>query len=476
MVGSSPQEIPDLAKVGYLDNGIDRRPVQERLSASRQWWMVGALTILSMLAYIDKNVVVLMLKPIQLDLGISAAQATLAIGTAFAAANLIVGLPSGWLADRADRRIVIWAAVSLWSVMAVLCGFATSFLMLMLVRGGVGFAEGLLPPSCYSFIKDGVSPARRARALSVFAMSILVGTGVAFLLGGLLIGFLTSHDFSTVPLFGKMRPWAQAVALIGLAGVPVSLLVFTIRDPGRLTSMRSQDEPRLRDAFGHLIARRGVFIPLAVFSVASAMLTNSINIWVAPLLSAHFGLSPSQIGPPVGLMLLTVGPIGLFSAGAAIDYLDRRKLAGAPIVAVLVSALLLIFATIQPLAPSQTLAWSYLCVAALAANSYLVVTSALIIKLLPSAVTGKAIAIYLVLQGVLGVGAAPTITALVVEHVFKGQPDPIGLGMSLTHGTYVMLALLGAILLYRNAKTIATPEVLESISNLIGNVRGVGSV
>lgn len=82
----------------------DRRNGQSIL---RQWGLVACLTVVSMLAQVDKNILVLMVGPIQRDFGASDVQISLLIGAAFAVANIVVGLPAGWLADRVNRRVVI---------------------------------------------------------------------------------------------------------------------------------------------------------------------------------------------------------------------------------------------------------------------------------------------------------------------------------------------------------------------------------
>ncbi|MBN9115951.1 MAG: MFS transporter, partial [Pandoraea sp.] len=48
-----------------------------------QWGLVGTLTLMTMLAQIDKNILVLMVAPIQRDFGVSDVQISFLIGAAF---------------------------------------------------------------------------------------------------------------------------------------------------------------------------------------------------------------------------------------------------------------------------------------------------------------------------------------------------------------------------------------------------------
>ncbi|MDT2024575.1 hypothetical protein [Methylocella sp. CPCC 101449] len=72
----------------------------------------------------------------------------------------------------------------------------------------------------------------------------------------------------------------------------------------------------------------------------------------------------------------------------------------------------------------------------------------MIARIAPSAMMGRLIAFYLVIEGVLGIGIAPTLTALVVEHVFVGAAQPIPTSMATVHGLYDLIGLVFAVLLY----------------------------
>ena len=197
------------------------------------WWLVAVLTAVSTLAYIDKNIVALMIVPIRAELGLTPTQAAFALGSAFAVANLCVTIPAGWLADRGDRRMIIMLAMSAWSILTVTSAFSQGFFTLLLARAGVGLAEGLLPPACYSLIRQSVALDHRGRALSIFSMSALVGSGLAFLLGGFALAFLEGVDISALPLIGHLPTWGVTLFATGMLGIPVALLILSLTEPHR---------------------------------------------------------------------------------------------------------------------------------------------------------------------------------------------------------------------------------------------------
>src|ERR1700735_483745 len=70
----------------------------------RQWYMVVILTLLYILAFIDRQALVLLVGPIKQDLGMTDTQMSLLLGMSFAAFYAVLGLPAGYLVDRVSRR------------------------------------------------------------------------------------------------------------------------------------------------------------------------------------------------------------------------------------------------------------------------------------------------------------------------------------------------------------------------------------
>jgi MFS family permease len=112
-------------------------------------------------------------------------------------------------------------------------GLARDFTQMLLLRVGVGVGEAALSPAAYSIITDYFPPKRRATAISVYSMGIYIGSGVAFIVGGLVAGLASAQETWNVPIVGATRPWQVVFFIVGLPGVLLSLLVYTIREPVR---------------------------------------------------------------------------------------------------------------------------------------------------------------------------------------------------------------------------------------------------
>ena len=151
------------------------------------WYVVGVLTLLYAFSFIDRQIFSLLVSPLRRDLHIGDAKMSLLIGFSFALFYTFFGIPLGRLADIYSRRLIIAAGLVLWSGFTASCGLAQSFEIMLLLRMGVGVGEAALSPAAYSLITDYFPRERLATALSVYSMGIYIGSGLAFILGGLVV-------------------------------------------------------------------------------------------------------------------------------------------------------------------------------------------------------------------------------------------------------------------------------------------------
>ena len=186
---------------------------------ARAWVTVTILMLAYVLSFIDRQILNLLVGPIRRDLAISDTEMSLLMGFSFALFYTLCGIPLGRLADRTSRRGLIAAGVLVWSAMTAACGLARHYWHFLFARVGVGAGEAALSPAAYSLIADSFPPERRATAISVYSMGIYVGSGLAFLLGGVVIQFASAQGDMTLPLVGTIRPWQLIFLLLGVVGV-----------------------------------------------------------------------------------------------------------------------------------------------------------------------------------------------------------------------------------------------------------------
>jgi MFS family permease len=414
-----------------------------------QWGLVATLTLMTMLAQIDKNILVLMVAPIQRDFGVSDVQISFLIGAAFAVANIVVGLPAGWLADRFDRRLIIACGVLVWSLAVAANAAATTFAVLVAARVIVGGAEALIPPSSYSLIRDGVDESRRARALSVYTMALMLGTGLSLVLGGPLMSAIHSSGMNTIPFLGNVTAWQMTLFLIGLVGVPMSLMIFLSKDPGRRGSGTANPSRGSHHVVAYLWAHRAIFGPLFLFVVANAIITFGLAAWLPTVIVRRFHLGMREIGLIQGAVLLTMGPLGLWLAGMA---MERRAAALTSVAGVGMVTSLAVAGLTVALVLTGTLQsfWIVDALVVLFSWTFMSVTSTIVARVVPTQSIGVVMAMVLVLNGLLGQGLSPTLIALVGRHLFLGSAEALPNAMAVVFAVSGGIALVASAALYRS--------------------------
>ncbi|MGV3593421.1 MAG: spinster family MFS transporter [Gammaproteobacteria bacterium] len=249
-----------------------------------RWYVLALLWCVALLRFVDLQILAVLLEPIRAEFQLNDTELALLGGLAFALFYGALGLPVAWLADRFDRRAIIAAAVTLWSLMTALCGFATSFAALFLARIGVGIGEaGAYPPST-SLLADYFPPQQRGRACAILASAIPAGVFVGYLVGG-----------TVSAAWG----WRAALMVVGVPGIALGLLtLLTMREPprGAFDDLRSGcSAPPFGECLASLLrepAYRHVVAGACLFTLGA---TGS-GIWIASYFIRHHGFSAAQIG------------------------------------------------------------------------------------------------------------------------------------------------------------------------------------
>ena len=109
-----------------------------------RWYALAVLVLVFTSSHVDRQIMGILLEPIKHDLNASDTQMGFLIGLTFALFYATLGMPIAMLADRGNRRNIITWAITIWSGMTVLCGYAQSFAQLAITRIGVGIGEAVL--------------------------------------------------------------------------------------------------------------------------------------------------------------------------------------------------------------------------------------------------------------------------------------------------------------------------------------------
>jgi len=409
-------------------------------STAYPWLVVAILMVAYVLSFVDRQILNLLVGPIRRDLGISDTQMSLLMGFSFAIFYTILGIPLGRLADRWNRRGLIAAGVVVWSVMTSLCGLARSYWQLFLLRIGVGVGEATLSPAAYSMIADYFPPERRATAISVYSMGIYLGSGIAFLLGGLVIQFAVAQGTVTLPLVGDIRPWQLVFFVLGGSGIVFSLAFLLVREPPRQGVGESGSLVPLRAVVAYLWRNRRTVLCHNVGFAMIAFCSYGIGAWVPSFFIRTFNWKAGEVGIIYGLIVAVFGCLGILFGGWLTDRWLRQGLPDAALRVGLCASGAAIAGNAFLLADSGTLAAFLLAPSVFALGMPFGAAPAAILAIVPNPMRGQTAAIYLFIVNLIGLGVGPTAVALVTDHVFA---DDLALRWSmLIVGTVANLAAI----------------------------------
>lgn len=411
-------------------------------SSAVAWSTVAILMVAYVLSFIDRQILNLLVGPIRRDLDISDTQMSLLMGLSFALFYTLCGIPLGRMADSRSRRGLITVGVLIWSAMTAACGLARQYWQFLLFRVGVGVGEAALSPAAYSLIADSFPAQRRATAISVYSMGIYLGSGLAFLLGGLVIKFASAQGDVHLPLFGEVRPWQLIFLLLGAAGVLFTLLMLAVKEPQRHGVGAGVEVP-MREVGAYLRANRRTVICHNFGFACISFASYGSGAWVPTFFVRTYGWDAGHVGVVYGSIVAVFGCLGIVFGGRLADRWAKRGRTDANMrVGLLAACLALPLSVAFPLLDDANLVAMLMAPTVFCLSMPFGVAPAAIQEIMPNSMRGQASAIYLFVVTLFGLGVGPTAVALVTDFVFH---DDMALRYSLLIVT--SLALLGGVLL-----------------------------
>nr|WP_232106154.1 MFS transporter [Pseudomonas mendocina] len=400
------------------------------------------------LSFVDRQILNLLVEPIRRDLAINDTQMSLLMGLSFALFYTICGIPLGRVADTRSRRGLIAVGILFWSAATAACGMAKMYWQFLLCRIGVGVGEAALSPAAYSLIADSFPAERRATAISVYSMGVYLGSGLAFLVGGLVIQFASAQGDVTLPVLGEVRPWQLIFLILGVAGVLFTLLMLAVKEPARRGAGAGVAVP-LSEVGRYIRANRRTVL-LHNFGFAGlAFAGYGSAAWVPTFYIRTYGWDAGQVGIVYGCIVAVFGCLGIVFGGRLADLMAKRGRSDANMRVGLYAALgALPLVALFPLMDSAFWASVLLAPTVFCLSMPFGVAPAAIQEIMPNSMRGQASAIYLFVITLFGLGVGPTAVALVTDFVFA---DDAALRYSLLIVT-TLAVLTSVILLAKSLK------------------------
>jgi MFS family permease len=384
------------------------------------WYVVGVLTLMYIFSFIDRQIFSLIVGPLRRDLHISDTQVSLLQGFVFAVFYTVCGIPLGRMADKRSRRGIIACGLIAWSLFTSMCGLARNFFQMLAWRMGVGVGEAALSPSAYSIITDNFPREKLSTAISVYSMGIYIGSGLSFLLGGIVVRFASAKEMWMIPVLGAVRPWQVIFLAVGLPGLVATLLLLTVKEPLRRGLSAVGQSSSTSEAFAYIFKNKGTFLChnagfglLSLVSYASAA-------WVPEYFRRVHHWDIPKIGLVYGSMVAIFGVLGIVGAGRVADAVRARgTLQANMLLGVIIALLWIPVHFLLFLAPNATWAVVWLAPACVFAAAPFGIAPAAIQQMMPPLMRGQASAVYLFILNLIGLGLGPTAVAMCTQYLFK---------------------------------------------------------
>jgi MFS family permease len=394
--------------------------IKTRAASSGRYVLI-LMALAYAVSFVDRALVAVAGGPIKHDLGLSDSQFGSLQGLAFALLYCLGGIPLGWLADRADRRVMIAVGLAFWSAMTAICGLAPSFGVFFLARVGVGLGEACLVPAGMSLLADVIPKDRTARAVAVFLLGSTAGNAFALLVGGHTLTWLAQARGGGFASLHAGSPWRALFLLACPPGLLVAGLILSIQTPRR-TGLAARPLSDLKGAISYIASHASAYAWLTAATACSLTLAQAQAAWIPQFYSRRFGLAPGAAAAVVGWMFLLSAPVGQWLGGWLIDRLQAAKVASPSNV-----VLALCCAACLPPALVFNLAHS------LRASEMAYVIFNLIVfaatpaglsgwqRLTPDRFRGVTIALLVSIVTLVGVGLGPLAVGLMTDRIFRSE-------------------------------------------------------
>jgi MFS family permease len=416
------------------------------------WYVVVVLLLAYILAFIDREIIALLVPDIKASLQISDTQMSLLLGGAFAVFYTFFGVIIAWFADRGNRRWLIFAGVTFWSIMTAACGFATSYAALFLARVGVGAGEAALNPSALSILKDYFPPEKIGRAIGLYTAGVSSGSGLAFILGGAIYPKIKEAGPVELPLLGWHEPWQLMFIYVGLPGLLIALLILTIKEPVRreflVTGIKPIASP-INKTLAHLFSRWRAFLVLFFALSGLAIMAYGIGFWIPEFLRRTYNLTPEELGFWIqwrGVITIIFGLSGVLIGGWMSDYFQKRYEDGYVRVCLVSFLVMACGYCLFTLMPTPLLAVLFLIPATLGAAAPTAAGAAAVVAIAPPTMRAQVVAFYYFVLNAVGFFVGPTAVALVTDFYFADEAQ-------LRYSMFVValvVSIIGTVLLVYN--------------------------
>jgi MFS family permease len=311
------------------------------------WYALAILVLTTIFAFVDRQILNLVMPSLQKSLGLSDLQLGALQGLGLAIFASVASYPMGWLADRYGRRLLLVAGIVIWSISTAACAFQTSFVGLFVATIGIAVGEAGLMPIIFALIPDLFRSGQRNLANFVYFASTILGGALGVALGGAALGWLGSHPQIIPSALAGLETWRAAVLIVALPApifiILVALLPLRRRAPEPAQKAQSDAAAAATDFLPFVRLHRRTFAYVFGGIAGYCLPLSAAYGWLPVAVFRAFGLPPAAAGVQMG------GAMGIASIlGVAMPTAALRFFKGEPITRALRLGRILIMLAVVP--------------------------------------------------------------------------------------------------------------------------------
>jgi len=185
------------------------------MNRTKSYSILGFLTLLNTLNFIDRQLLSSFSNYIVPDLGLTNTQYGILSGLAFIIFYSIMGVIMGAIADRVHRPKFMAFGVVLWSLLTAVSGMAKNFWMLFLPRIFIGIGESVLTPTSLSFLSEHFPRKNMGFVAGFYYLAVPLGVTLSFYIAGFL---------------GPVWGWRNCFYALGVLGFFLAALMLLFKE------------------------------------------------------------------------------------------------------------------------------------------------------------------------------------------------------------------------------------------------------
>ena len=292
---------------------------ESKASSKMAWIAVFFITAVNTLSFADRQLPSIMIPELKADLLLNDTQIGFLFGTVFAIFFGLASLVFGILADKGNKKRILFWTIILWGILTGLCGFAQQFWDLIIFRIGVGVGEAALGPIALAILAGFFTKEKLPIALGIFGSGPFLGSALAAWGGAAVITNISIAKPFLGPL-SHLANWRLTFIVFAFLSLMLALLIRFLPMPKEEIKINKDNTPVLP-----FIKKAWKFFTLLFLGVTmTGIIGYSVLAWGVEMLIRVHDLPKSYAGQNFGLFNIIFGIGGSLGFGIlASSYMSK---------------------------------------------------------------------------------------------------------------------------------------------------------